>query len=367
MHWNQIHPNAPTFIWNPNQLLKAEWLFLTETGLTAGLLRHLTSADQGEIIVETAVHDSLANMEIDGEILDPCHVEAGIRRQLGLAMDTGHANALEIALAKLTAATLQGTGNRLTERTLEEWRRWFLTEEEREQEKRAAARTPAGKKNPTPEEQEKRREIRYFLNWFSLPPDNSLRPSPLVRAGLAHLWFESMQPLGKISGPVGRALAEIALIQGLPNQVFTPLAQIFHKYRHEYHSLLDTAIRDHDANQWLLWFAAAAIEAGRTARARIEFSLNQTRLLENLRDRLSRRQEDLLLTLFQQAPEDFPLGVSPSQYARLQALPPAQVASDMANLAGMHALTKTIRGERLRYYLNTPSPVIDRVRIEDIM
>ncbi len=363
MHWKQMHPNTPAFIWNPNQLLRAEWLFLSEAGYTAGLLRHLTSADQGEIIVETAVRDALANLEIDGEVLDPICVEAGIRRQLGLALDSGQANTQEIALSRLTAAVLQGAGNRLTERTLNEWRKWFLTEEEINAEKRAAEIKTA----PTPEDQDKRRELRHFLQWLAISPDNSARSSPLVRAALAHLWFESIQPIGKNTGPIGRILAELALIQGLPNQVFTPLCQVFHKYRHEYHARLDAACRDHDANQWLLWFAAAAVEAGRMARARIEFSLNQARLLERLRDRICQRQEAVLLTLFRQPPEDFPAGVSPSQYASQNHLPSAQVASDMACLAGMHALTRVIRGGRLRYYLNLPSPVVARVTVEDIL
>ncbi len=366
MHWNQTQPNTPTFTWNPNQLLRAEWLFLSETGHTAGLLRHLTSADQGEIIVETAVRDALANLEIDGEVLDQSRVEAGIRRHLGLAMDPGQANCQETALAKLTAAVLQGSGNRLTHRTLEEWRKWFLTEDEIAAEKRAAE-PPREKTPPTPEEQGKRRELRHFLQWLAIAPDNSARSSPLVRAALAHLWFESIHPLGKNSGPAGRVLAEIALIQGLPNQVFTPLCQVFQKYRHEYHAILDAACRDHDANQWLLWFAAAAVEAGRTARARIEFNLNQSRLLERLRDRICQRQETILLTLFRQPPEDFPAGVSPSQYAQQCNLPPAQVASDMARLAGMQALTRAVRGGRLRYYLNTPSPIVGRVAISDIL
>ena len=54
-------------------------------------------------------------------------------------------------------------------------------------------------------------EMHTFLKWF-----NRTRAGPedgLVRAGIAHLWFESIHPFEDGNGRVGRAILDLALAQ----------------------------------------------------------------------------------------------------------------------------------------------------------
>jgi hypothetical protein len=49
--------------------------------------------------------------------------------------------------------------------------------------------------------------------------------SALMRAGIAHLWFESIHPFEDGNGRLGRAIAEKALAQGLDAPAITALAE----------------------------------------------------------------------------------------------------------------------------------------------
>ncbi|MCD8140412.1 MAG: hypothetical protein LUE17_11655 [Planctomycetaceae bacterium] len=159
----------------------------------------------------------------------------------------------------------------------------------------------------------------------------------------------------------------MVLSRSVPGHPFTPLAPVLLRRRIEYHSQLDTACRDRDATQWLLWFAAASIEAGRLARARLEFAVNRERLLESLREDISGRQQRVLLDFFSLGDAAFLPGVSPARYAAATGRDVTSVAADMANLTAVGALRRTIRGRTIRYHLALPSPEAAQVTIDDIL
>ena len=53
-------------------------------------------------------------------------------------------------------------------------------------------------------------EMRHFLEWFNAPPKDL---DGLIRAGLAHAWFEVIHPYEDGNGRVGRAILDRALAQ----------------------------------------------------------------------------------------------------------------------------------------------------------
>ncbi|MCD7895611.1 MAG: DUF4172 domain-containing protein [Planctomycetaceae bacterium] len=360
-------PAAPTFIWNDSQLLRAEWLFLAESALVSGKVRHLAAVDQGEVMMETLVRDAVASLEIEGDVADSQRVEAGIRHRLGLAMDDAGADRQELGIAKLAIDIIQTYEKRLDRRTLATWQSRIYADDEAGVEADGAGKKPWKMAVNNHNAASGERDLKRFLAWLALDNGHQDRPSPLVRAGLAHLWLESIQPFPRGTGVLGRAVAEQALIHDLPNHMFIPLNQVFLKYRHEYHNRLDDACRDRDATEWLAWFAAAAVEACRLARARMEFAINQAQLLESLRDSICGRQEAILTHLFNQGPEGFPRGVSPSGFAREHDRPISDVSRDMTALAHKGALVRSVRGGRMRYHLNVPNPRVARVRTEDVL
>ena len=61
-----------------------------------------------------------------------------------------------------------------------------------------------------------------FLDWFnnSVSDDSGSQPIPgVIRAGIAHLWFEVIHPFDDGNGRIGRAIIEYALAQNLGSSV----------------------------------------------------------------------------------------------------------------------------------------------------
>jgi Fic family protein len=60
------------------------------------------------------------------------------------------------------------------------------------------------------------REMKRFVEWFNRTAPEGPSPLPaLTRAGIAHIYFESIHPFEDGNGRVGRAIAEKALAQGV--------------------------------------------------------------------------------------------------------------------------------------------------------
>jgi Fic family protein len=69
------------------------------------------------------------------------------------------------------------------------------------------------------------REMKRFVAWFNrTAPTGAERLPALTRAGLAHLYFESIHPFEDGNGRIGRAIAEKAMAQGFGQPLLVALA-----------------------------------------------------------------------------------------------------------------------------------------------
>jgi Fic family protein len=101
-------------------------------------------------------------------------------------------------------------------------------------------------------------EISRFLEWFEHSRGSSADPlqEGLLRAGLVHLWFETLHPFEDGNGRVGRALIDLALAQDgkQPTRLYGISRQLA-KAHDEYYVHLEKAQKGTmDVTQWLLWF-----------------------------------------------------------------------------------------------------------------
>lgn len=346
MIWNRPRVEAPPFSWDGNKLLRAEWMFLSEAGTAVGLAMHLPEQEQSDFVVDALVRDALATAELEGEVLDALRVKACVRRRLGLAFDESPADELEAGVAALMADMLQNASKPVAVKTLTEWRGW-VTEG-------ATGETGRG-------------EMRHFVRWLGRSSaEDDIAASPLVHAGIAHLWLESAHPYAFGTGIMGRALAQKTLMKGVPCPNFMPLAQVMQRRQKEYFAALDNACRDRDATFWLVWFASAAMEAVRENKARAEFAKRKVAFLNSLRDRVCGRQEDVLKHLFENENDAFRSGVSASAYARLTGVSTETARDDLRDLVALGALAHVAKGRSAAYFLNIAPPDIQTVGVDEI-
>jgi Fic family protein len=197
-------------------------------------------------------------------------------------------------------------------------------------------------------------EMETFLRWFSDTSPYGTHSLPIItRAGIAHLWFESIHPFEDGNGRIGRAIAEKALSQSLsPNPCMTVLANVLLKRRKEYYAALHAASRTLEITTWLEWFATVTLEAQQNTLLHIDFVIDKAKLLDQIRSQLNPRQEKVLLRMFREGPEGFKGGLSVANYKSITGATTPTTTRDLSNLVEMGALNKTGERKGTRYFLN---------------
>lgn len=196
-------------------------------------------------------------------------------------------------------------------------------------------------------------EMKRFIAWFgqTAPGGENALPA-LTKAGIAHLYFESIHPFEDGNGRIGRAIAEKALAESLGQPTLTALAATILARRKSYYEALETANKEEEITRWLMWFAGVAIEAQRRTIGLVEFLIDKTKLLDRLKGQLNARQEKALLGMFREGPEGFKGGLSAGKYSTITGASPATTTRDLADLVEKGALVREGERRYARYRLS---------------
>jgi len=377
MTWNWQKSDWPHFSWEAMLLRKAEEHFLIHGGAFAGAVKHLDVGDREDLAVDAISTEALTTSEIEGEILDRASVQSSIRRQLGLAADARTAKPAEQGVAEMMVDLHRSFADPLSDETLFRWHGMLMSgrrdvrqvgryrsDDETMQivsgrlnEPRVHFEAPPSTKVP--------REMARFIDWFNgTAPSEPTALGALTRAGIAHLYFESIHPFEDGNGRIGRAISEKALAQALGQPSMTVLAATILIRRKEYYAALEAASRTNDVTDWLRWFAGIAIEAQYRSAARVEFLIDKTRLLDRMRGEMNERQEKALVRMLREGPEGFRGGLSASNYAKITRAAPATVTRDLGDLVTKGALTRTGERRHARYFLTIPPRPVPSVYLE---
>jgi Fic family protein len=102
-------------------------------------------------------------------------------------------------------------------------------------------------------------EMTDFLIWY----ETYQEVDPLVKAGLAHLWFVTIHPFDDGNGRIARAIGDMALARAdQSKQRFYSLSAQIQKERKDYYELLEKTQKGNlDATEWLSWFLSCLLRA----------------------------------------------------------------------------------------------------------
>ena len=97
--------------------------------------------------------------------------------------------------------------------------------------------------------------MQEFLQWFNNPP----HIDGLVRAGVAHLWFELIHPFDDGNGRVGRAIIDLALAQdeNLATRYYSLSSAIMQDRKTYYKQLEACCTGNLNITEWLIWFISS--------------------------------------------------------------------------------------------------------------
>ena len=379
MRWNRQHQDWPNFRFRQALLAEREASFLRQSGIVVGTVRHVRDDERLSLIIELISTEALKTSEIEGEILDRDSVLSSLRRQFGLQGDGRRATAAEQGISEMLADLYRHWNAPLDDSTLFQWHQWLM-------QGRTELRTIGGYRRheepmqvvsgrldrpkvhfEAPPSSAVAAEMARFCRWFNESRPAGAAPVPtLARAGLAHLYFESIHPFEDGNGRIGRAIAEKALAQGAGQPSLTALSLLIHRRRKEYYAQLEAANKTLDVEPWLDWFADLILAAQAHTLEGLDFLLANTRLWDRLRSQINARQEKALSRLMRAGVDGFVGGLSASKYMAITGAPAATARRDLGNLVKLRALRRTGQLKGTRYWLaHAPNSIDDGNRTEE--
>ncbi|MBI4892599.1 MAG: Fic family protein [Acidobacteria bacterium] len=303
-------PGWPQFRWDAEQLGTRLAAIRHRQGRLAGRMEGLGFPLQREAALETLTADVLKSSEIEGEQLDTEEVRSSLARRLG--MDTGALKRADRRVEGVVEMMVDATRNYAAPLTVQRLQAWqaalFPTGHSGLRRIRAGAwRTdatgpmqvisgPLGNERvhfEAPAAARIEGEVGKFLGWFEAPQPLD----PVLKAGLAHLWFVTIHPFEDGNGRVARAIADLALSrsEGSAQRFYSMSSQI-RAERSAYYSGLERAQGGTlDVTAWLEWFLSCLGRAIEVAHGTLDAVLRKARVWERMGDlRLNERQRGVV-------------------------------------------------------------------------
>ncbi|MDB2613847.1 Fic family protein [Chlamydiales bacterium] len=190
---------------------------------------------------------------------------------------------------------------------------------------------------------------RENINFFN---DKKNEHSVLVRAAVAHVYFESIHPFEDGNGRIGRALVEKVLSQELGKPTLLALSQTIVRRKKEYYAALGACNKTLDIRGWITLFAEVIVESQKESLSLIYFILNKSKLMHDLAGKINQRQERVLLRIFAEGIMGFSGGLSAENYIAITKTSRATATRDLADLVKKGALYKTGELRHTRYWIN---------------
>lgn len=225
---------------------------------------------QEEATLQTLTLDVVKSSEIEGEVLDPDQVRSSIARRLGMDM-AGLVPAdrnVEGVVEMMLDATQRFTDS-LTEDRLFGWQAaLFPTGRSGLQKivvgdwRKNAVNDPMqvisgmmGREKvhfQAPDSSLVPDEMFAFLKWFN----EEQQEDPLLKAGIAHLWFVTIHPFEDGNGRIARAISDLQLARADNSaQRFYSLSAQIRKEKNRYYDRLEVTQKGNlDITNWLEWF-----------------------------------------------------------------------------------------------------------------
>jgi Fic family protein len=200
--------------------------------------------------------------------------------------------------------------------------------------------------------------MRLFLEWFERSkPRTGADPEldGIVRAALAHLWFESIHPFEDGNGRVGRAIVDMALAQdaATPRRLYSMAGQLMKEREAYYHYLAEAQRGKLDVTPWVVWFITQFRLACIASQKVISSAIEKNRFwATHSAVAINDRQRKALLVMLDAGDGGFLGGMSASKYVGINGTSKTTATRDLAELEKAGLVVATGQGRATRYWVN---------------
>jgi len=364
--WNWLQENWPNFTFNKDDLRELEYQFSEKSGLLLGVLRHINDNSKDDLLVDILSNEAVKTSEIEGEYLNRESVQSSIKKNLGLIADTRKVKPSEFGISEMMVDLYKNYNATLSHQQLFEWHK-MITNGRHDLKNIGSYRTHVAPMQvvsgridrpkvhfEAPPSNQVSSEMEQFIDWFNAIhlKGNDLDFSPLVKAGIAHLYFVSIHPFEDGNGRIGRAIAEKSIALSLNRPTLIMLSSRIEEKRKDYYSLLESNNKSLEITDWLLYFGKTILEAQEITLKRIDFIIEKTKFFENHLSKLNERQLVVIKRLFKAGYTGFIGGLSADNYKKIAKTSPSTTTRDLNDLVKKKVLKKTGILKSSRYSLN---------------
>tara|TARA_R110002012_G_scaffold286628_1_gene478263 strand:- start:7646 stop:8749 length:1104 start_codon:yes stop_codon:yes gene_type:complete len=340
--------------------------FSERTGRISGVLEGLPEAIQTETMINMMVSEAIKTSEIEGEYLSRQDVMSSIRRNLGLNPELPISKDKKAeGISELMIAVRNSFKESITSETLFSWHsmlmkgskniavgKWRSHEEPMQIVSGAIGREVVHFEAPPSKKVTE--EMQLFIIWFnntSLEGDDIIK-KPIIRAAIAHLYFESIHPFEDGNGRIGRAISEKALSQYIQRPILLSLSRAIEKNKKKYYDALKKAQRSNEITSWILYFTQTVLEAQIQTEKEIEFTLKKTKFFDQYEQHLNERQLKVIRRMFDEGPDGFEGGMNATKYKGITGTSKATATRDLQNLVEKQILNPIGGGRSTRYEIS---------------
>lgn len=319
-------PDWPQLHWDIERLAAVLADVRHRQGRLLGQMEGLGFGLRQEAVLGTLTEDVVKSSEIEGEKLDRAVVLSSIARRLGMdaaGLKTAADRNVEGVVEMMLDAT-QNYEKSLTEERLFAWHsslfptgrsgmrriRVGMWRDDRDGPMQVLS-GPVGRERvhfEAPPAERLAREMASFLGWFN----NGPKVDPVLKAGMAHLWFVTVHPFDDGNGRIARAIADLCLARSEQSaQRFYSMSAQIREERNAYYDILEeTQKGGTEITPWQAWFlgclgraidGAETVLGGVLAKARFWQSVGQppvnerqcvvlNKLLDGFEDKLTTTQ-----------------------------------------------------------------------------
>ncbi len=353
----------PRFRWDEKQLCRHLASVRHRQGRLIGRMEALGFALRDEAVLQTLTQDVIKSSEIEGEKLDVEQVRSSIARRLGL--DIGGlvpADRNVEGVVEMILDATQGFDRPLTKDRLFDWHASLfptgrssmsrITVGAWRDDKHGRMQVVSGAIGhekihyQAPKAERLEQDMAAFLDWFENGPDFD----PVLKAGIAHLWFVTIQPFDDGNGRIARAIADLMLArsEASAHRFYSMSAQI-RVERNAYYDILEITQKGGlDITPWLDWFLGCLDRAFNHAEETLSTVIAKARFWERHSGvPFNDRQKDMLIRLL----DGFVGKLTTGKWAKIEKCSSDTALRDINDLVSRGILVRENSGGRSTSYV----------------
>ena len=328
--WIHEHQDWPNFTWDAQVLASKLADVRHRQGRLLGRMEAIGFELKREASLGTLTNDVVKSSAIEGENLNPKEVRSSIARRLGMdiaGLIPASRNVEGIVEMMLNAT--QQFSLALTQDRLFDWHAalfptgrsgmhkitvggWRTADADPMQ----VVSGPIGKETvhfEAPNAERLEKEMETFLVWFTSENDID----PVIRAGIAHLWFVTIHPFEDGNGRIARAIGDMALARadGTQDRFYSLSSQIEAERKYYYDQLEKQQRATPNITDWLSWFLDCLGRAISNAETMLGRVLFKAQLWDTINQKpVNDRQRLIINRMLEDSFEGF---MNTSKYAKL--------------------------------------------------